>query len=441
MAYKSSYNYIYNKSKNSWVFFNTLTGGFAILDDENKNRFDNLPEKNITDNNDFVVQLIKLGFLNEDNFDEKNIVNHSRKRNALNNNVAYLRVLTTTGCNARCPYCYELGFNNKTMSIETSDQLIQYILSLPKLEKFYIHWFGGEPLLNIKVIDNVMENVYKKLEEKGTKVYVYVTSNGSLVNEDIVRKAKKEWHTNWFQITIDDLGQKYNDVKRYVNEEHNFDKVIENIGYLLNNNITVILRINYLPNEIQKVKNVIDYIYDRYEKFCKDKLLIFSPAPIFNTCIKKNIGIKKQKNYRMFEPNKYLINKGLLTFNEAYGLMFKGGQCYACHHGSFVVDPEGNLFKCTVTVNESDACVGSIYDGIDKNEYYYKWVNPKLDEECNKCVFLPICQGGCKAGYLGYMDVCCKRNLKEINEILNYKIDLNINEKNKIADKNEIYLD
>lgn len=197
-----------------------------------------------------------------------------------------------------------------------------------------------------------------------------------------------------------------------------------------------------MPDETQKVKDVIDFLYDRYKNFCDDKILIFSPAPIFNMCYSKLEGIKELKNYNIFEPNKYLIEKGLINFDEAYGLVFQSGQCYACHQGSFVVDPLGNLYKCTVTIKEENTCVGSIYNGVDRNEYYHKWVNPKLPLECNNCVFLPMCQGGCKAGYLGYMDVSCKRIIKEIDNILEYKIMSNLSSsEEENLDNEEIYLD
>ena len=61
-------------------------------------------------------------------------------------------------------------------------------------------------------------------------------------------------------------------------------------------------------------------------------------------------------------------------------------------------------------MNDEKACVGNIYDGVDRNNYYFKWVDPNLPEKCNKCKFLPLCQGGCRAGQLGYLSVFCKRN-------------------------------
>ena len=159
------------------------------------------------------------------------------------------------------------------MSIETADALIKYILKLPKMEKFYIHWFGGEPLLNTKVIDKVMEAIYDKLKANGTQIFVYFTSNGSMLDKKMSCKAKKIWHANYFQITIDDIGEKYDSIKRYTNKKYNYNRVIKNINYLLKEKIQVILRINYYPNEVDKVKNIIDVLSEKFDKMCKNNEL------------------------------------------------------------------------------------------------------------------------------------------------------------------------
>lgn len=427
MYHKSRFNYIYEKTKSNWVIYNTFSGSIILIDDESKRKYDDLEDNKIKNTNQFINNLINQGILVDNNYDEKKLVDASRARRAFGEKSAYLRILTTTACNARCSYCYEKGFKTETMTEDTADSLIKYILKLPKMEKFYIHWFGGEPLLNTKVIDKVMGGIYEKLKENGTMIYVYFTSNGSMLNKEMAKKAKDLWHSSYFQITIDDIGKKYDDIKNYVNKKYNYEKVIQNIKYLLEEKIQIILRINYYPNEVEKVKNIIDVLSEKFKKYNKNGLLIFDPAPIFDSNSKYCSNCEKV--YNMSEPAKYLIEKGLLNENDAINLKFKGGQCYACHQGSFVVSPNGDLYKCTVTMKDKNAIVGNIFKGIDRNNYYFKWVNPILPDKCNKCVFLPLCQGGCRAGELGYLSVFCKRNLSEVKSMINYKID-NILKKN-----------
>lgn len=420
MYHKSIFNYIYEKTKDNWVIYNTLTGAIVLIDGKFKQKFDKLKDGEIYNKDEFINSLIEQGVLVSNDYDEKKLVDASRARRTFGEKSAYLRILTTTACNARCSYCYEKGFNTEVMTEKTADAVIKYILKLPKMEKFYIHWFGGEPLLNTKVIDKVMESVYDKLRANGTQVYVYFTSNGSLLDEKMCHKAKRLWHASYFQITIDDIGQKYDEIKNYVNKKYNYNKVIQNIKYLLKEKILVILRINYYSNEVNKVKNVIDVLSNEFGDVCKNGLLIFDPAPIFDS---NNASCSNcAKVYNMSEPAQYLIEKGFLSEDDAINLKFKGGQCYACHQGSFVVAPNGNLYKCTTTMKDKNAIVGNINEGIYRNKYYFKWVNPILPRKCDKCVFLPLCQGGCRAGELGYLSVFCKRNLSEVKSMVNYKI-------------------
>lgn len=61
-------------------------------------------------------------------------------------------IFTTTDCNARCFYCYEMGRSRIPMSAETAHKAAAYIAAHCGGEKVHLHWFGGEPLFNKQVI-------------------------------------------------------------------------------------------------------------------------------------------------------------------------------------------------------------------------------------------------------------------------------------------------
>ena len=61
-------------------------------------------------------------------------------------------IMTTSDCNARCFYCYELGQSRRTMTEETALQTADYIIGHCGGEAVSIVWFGGEPLFNKPVI-------------------------------------------------------------------------------------------------------------------------------------------------------------------------------------------------------------------------------------------------------------------------------------------------
>ena len=121
-------------------------------------------------------------------------------------------ILTTTGCNARCFYCYEKGTKPVTMTAETVDKVVRYIVKHRGDEKVKISWFGGEPLVNAKVIDQICT----ELREQGVPFRSTMISNGYLFDADKVQRAKDLWQLRSVQITLDGTEQTYNRVKDYV---------------------------------------------------------------------------------------------------------------------------------------------------------------------------------------------------------------------------------
>ena len=136
-------------------------------------------------------------------------------------------ILTTTGCNARCFYCYEQGTKPATMTAETASRVVRYIMAHRGGEEVTLRWFGGEPLVNAKAIDQIST----ELKEQGVPFRSKMITNGYLMDADLVERAKELWQLQWVQITLDGMAQTYNRVKYYIYQGVNaFEHVLENIS-------------------------------------------------------------------------------------------------------------------------------------------------------------------------------------------------------------------
>ena len=116
---------------------------------------------------DYVDFLINHWFLVPIKYDEEAILSIIKERECTIITDTYLdhpehfTILTTSACNARCFYCYELGLKNKThMSLETAEKVAKYIIKhAPKDRSVTLDWFGGEPLFNHKMISIISSRV------------------------------------------------------------------------------------------------------------------------------------------------------------------------------------------------------------------------------------------------------------------------------------------
>ena len=72
-----------------------------------------------------------------------------------------------------------------------------------------------------------------------------------------------------------------------------------------------------------------------------------------------------------------------------------GSICYAGLDNSFVIDPSGNLKKCTVALDKPVNDIGKIKNNgeCDIDEYKESlWITSmKLQDKCKDCTLVPIC--------------------------------------------------
>ena len=140
--------------------------------------------------------------------EEKQLVSHLRREisdediDGIISNVSNLVLTLTEDCNLRCLYCAYSGIydgerthSKRKMKLETAIKAIDLFYKYIGLEKrklkinlLPIGFYGGEPLLEIELIRNIIEYAKKRISylklDKTFKIYFAITTNGTLLNED-----------------------------------------------------------------------------------------------------------------------------------------------------------------------------------------------------------------------------------------------------------------
>ena len=179
-----------------------------------------------------VNELYDMGFLVSDGTDELRYLESLRIKTleANNSSPSYYIICPTTGCNARCYYCFEKGTVQRKMDYKTAQAVAEYILKHHDTDNLVIQWFGGEPLLEPDTITFIVNY----LQEHQVHFDSKIITNGFLLNDDIIHLALNKWNVKIIQITIDDLEEEYNQIKDYVYSNVNaFEIVMSNIGKCL----------------------------------------------------------------------------------------------------------------------------------------------------------------------------------------------------------------
>ncbi|MCL1879945.1 MAG: radical SAM protein [Actinomycetia bacterium] len=95
-----------------------------------------------------------------------------------------LLVLWATGrCNLRCRYCYAAGVSQEDMNFKTAKQAIDLMGEWP----LTIQFAGGEPLLNVGLVEAVCEYAATRLRD----VRFAIQTNGTLIDKKAVQLLKR----------------------------------------------------------------------------------------------------------------------------------------------------------------------------------------------------------------------------------------------------------
>ena len=297
-------------------------------------------------------------------------------------------ILPTSDCNARCFYCFEADTQKTNMLLKTARNVVDFIKKNSSNHKVKIRWFGGEPLYNADAISAICEG----LKASNIEFNSCMVSNGYLFNELIIKQAKEVWNLQQVQITLDGTESVYNRVKNYIYKDvfSPYKIVLNNIDNLLNNDISVRIRLNmdsYNADDLNELAKELVSRFGKYKNVSVDIRLLYENAGVYRA-----IRSKETRNMlanKLFNLKMFFINNNI-GFKPRLGDGLKLSCCMADDDHSVVITPEGNITKCEH--HFQDEIVGNINIGITNFETVKKWkTRIEKGDKCLDCPIYPLC--------------------------------------------------
>ncbi len=383
---------------------NTLTGITASLSDEEWTVIQrgSAPIKGSVLREAGLSDLITLCLLTEPDTDDyqqyKTVISLLKIMEKKKPGVKTYTILPTTGCNARCVYCYEEGLPVLTMDEATADQTVDFIERTRRKDKIILTWFGGEPLLGEKIISRIC----RKLSDRGVKFKSRIITNACLLTPELAEKAALDWHLESAQVSVDGARTDYESRKQYLNPaKHNYDTMLQGIGYLLKQNIQVTLRCNYDRNNLEGMRTLWDDAVKMYGT--SGKLSIYT-AMLFQEKVDRSC-------VHVYEKMKFLENEAALSglptacFRKDADKL-KVNMCMADSEGkSVVITPDGTLYHCEHLPDNTS--FGHITDADVRLESDSRALL-EADEKCRNCPYLPECTPFFRNGCPVYNKFCAQ---------------------------------
>lgn len=300
-------------------------------------------------------------------------------------------IFVTTSCNLNCKYCYEnVKDLNVTMNSETVKSIISFICEKiinNDIQKVYITFHGGEPLLEIDTIDYIINDLDSFVIGKQIDIFYSLTTNLTLYNPSMLSVLKK---INALSVSIDGRQESHDQNRVYKNGKGSYEIVIKNTKELLENKADITARMVVTSSTYEKIfENFLFLVSVGFRKFVIEMDFINftwknSQINEYIEQLKKIIRNCKQLKEEGIEVETGLIQDGFMKAKNA-----------KCDGGvrTFSILPSGELYPCAISTNSKEFCMGIVGDKIDYGivDIIQEYNNQKM-KKCEGCGRYDYCE-------------------------------------------------
>lgn len=311
-------------------------------------------------------------------------------------------------CNLRCRYCFadEGAYHSERefMSEQTAKKAIDFLIENSGNRKVLeVDFFGGEPLMCLQTIKNVVAYARERADKSGKKFLFTTTTNALLLDDDAIDFFNREMEN--VVLSLDGRKEVHDAIRKTKNGRGSFDLVINNVKKFVRSrgDKSYYVRGTFTSKNLDFSEDVIFLAENGFDSI--------SMEPVVTEI--EDLQIREEHLDRISGEYEKLCDKYLEKHEKGEGFNFfhfnidlEGGVCLqkrvsACGAGNeyFSVVPNGDIYPCHQFAGDKDFLMGSVYDGKLNKTVREKFAQSCLftREDCKDCFAKFICSGGCSA--------------------------------------------
>lgn len=345
-------------------------------------------------------------------------------------------------CNMCCKYCFagegEYSGDRSLMSFEVGKRALDFLIEQSGSRKnLEVDFFGGEPLLNFDVVKQLVAYARSIEKEKGKNFRFTLTTNGVLLNDEVMEWANKECYN--VVLSLDGRKETNDRMRRTRNDKGTYDLILPKFqkmakerkqqGYYIRGTYT-----HYNTDFANDILHLADLGFEQ---------LAMEPVvtdPKMDYALQESDIPKLKDQYDLLAKEMCKRNregKGFTFFH--YMIDLEGGPCIykrisGCGVGTdyMAVTPWGDLYPCHQFVGDEKFLLGNVFDGVKNTDIVneFKLCNVYSREACQDCFAKLYCSGGCSANayhttgkITGTCDMSCELHRKRVENAIMIKID------------------
>lgn len=345
-------------------------------------------------------------------------------------------------CNMCCKYCFagegEYSGDRSLMSFEVGKRALDFLIEQSGSRKnLEVDFFGGEPLLNFDVVKQLVAYARSIEKEKGKNFRFTLTTNGVLLNDEVMEWANKECYN--VVLSLDGRKETNDRMRRTRNDKGTYDLILPKFQKMAKerNQQGYYIRGTYTHYNTDFANDILHLADLGFEQLAMEPVVT---DPKMDYALQESDIPKLKDQYDLLANEMCKRNregKGFTFFH--YMIDLEGGPCIykrisGCGVGTdyMAVTPWGDLYPCHQFVGDEKFLLGNVFDGVKNTDIVneFKLCNVYSREACQDCFAKLYCSGGCSANayhttgkITGTCDMSCELHRKRVENAIMIKID------------------
>ncbi len=312
-------------------------------------------------------------------------------------------------CNLNCSYCFasqgKYHGERAVMSFETGKQALDFLVAHSGSRRnLEVDFFGGEPLMNFQVVKDLVAYA-RSIEEKAGKHFRFtLTTNGMLIDDDVIEFANKECHN--VVLSLDGRKEIHDRFRVDHAGKGSWETIVPKFqklvaarggkGYYMRGTFT-----HANPDFLNDIRVMLDL---GFTELSMEPVVCAEGDP--SALTEDDLPVVMQQ-YEELAQLMLERDKSGKPFTFYHNIIYlTGGPCIykrisGCGSGTeyMAVTPWGDLYPCHQFVGEEKFRLGDIRSGVTNTAIQDEFMacNVYAREECRTCWARLYCSGGCAA--------------------------------------------
>ncbi len=312
-------------------------------------------------------------------------------------------------CNLNCSYCFasqgKYHGDRAVMSFEVGKRALDFLIeNSGSRRNLEVDFFGGEPLMNFQVVKDLVAYARSIEKEKGKNFRFTLTTNGMLIDDDVIEFANKECHN--VVLSLDGRKEIHDRFRVDYAGHGSFDRIVPKFqklvesrggkGYYMRGTFT-----HANPDFLKDIQVMLDL---GFNELSMEPVVCAPGDPAELTEADRAIVMDQYEKLAMLMLEKDKEGKPFTFYH--YMIDLTGGPCIykrisGCGSGTeyMAVTPWGDLYPCHQFVGDEKFKLGDIWNGVTNKECQCEFAacNVYARPDCADCWAKLYCSGGCAA--------------------------------------------